>query len=127
MNIQLGCCIFNQILEIQEFVIDQHYQQLERSLVSHQFDSADMKFVFVRRCVRRQVETAFYLPLRRIVLPMITKVLSTQASSLTASMDVIQLLAPHRFHNPSDLRIYIFLVDLEFHHLWIDHQNYHHV
>lgn len=56
------------LLEVEEYTLQQFGQQMTQVLSDRRPDSNAEKIrVFVRRCVRRQVESAVYLPLRRAV------------------------------------------------------------
>jgi hypothetical protein len=77
------------LLEVEEDTIQQFGQQMTQVLSDRRPDSnSEIIRVFVRRCVRRQVESAIYLPLRRAVFRIVysftaVKVMTSLHSSLT--------------------------------------------
>jgi hypothetical protein len=64
--------ISQALSEVETFMLQNYQQQMEQSLTDRNRKlSKDQISTFVRRCVRRQVEAAIYLPLRRQILKLI--------------------------------------------------------
>eukprot|EP01038_Epipyxis_sp_PR26KG_P007258 gene7258-9895_t len=79
------------LAEVEQFVLQQHQQQMVHSLKHRNPDLAqDALMSFVRKCVRRQVEAAVYLPLRRTVFRIVYSFLSEKSREMMHAMAILQ-------------------------------------
>ena len=86
------------LAEVEAFVLEHHLSQMLQSLASRKPDySEEQCRVFVRRCVRRQVEAAIYLPLRRNVFRIVYSFVAVQAQCMQRAMGLLQQAAPDYF------------------------------
>eukprot|EP01035_Chromulina_nebulosa_P019594 gene19594-25498_t len=83
--------ISHALSEVEQFVIQQHYQHMSHALQDRRPDlsSEDVR-VFIRKCVRRQVEAAIYLPLRRTIFRIVYSFLATKAQKIQRAMSILQ-------------------------------------
>jgi hypothetical protein len=84
--------------EVETFMLNNYQQQMEQSLADrNQKMSKDQVTTFVRRCVRRQVEAAIYLPLRRQILKLIFPFINGQAHEMQHALHMLQQANPKFF------------------------------
>ena len=87
--------------EVEQFVLQQHQQQMTQELADRKPGlNADQLHTFVRRCVRRQVEAAIFLPLRRTVFRIVYSFITEQAQKMQRAMASLQQATPHYFMVP---------------------------
>jgi hypothetical protein len=87
------------LAEVEAFVLQSHQKQLESSLIDRNPSmESDQARNFVRRCVRRQVEAAIYLPLRRSVFKIIYPFISEKAQQMQQSLYILQHAPPSFFN-----------------------------
>lgn len=87
--------------EVEQFVLQQHQQQMTQELSDRKPGlNADQLHTFVRRCVRRQVEAAIFLPLRRTVFRIVYSNIADQAQKMHHAMAVLQQATPEYFMVP---------------------------
>jgi hypothetical protein len=86
------------LAEVETFVIQQHSQQMALTLRERREDvsSEDIR-VFVRKCVRRQVEAALYMPLRRTIFRIVYSFIAIRSSELQRDMMILQHADPSFF------------------------------
>lgn len=86
------------LAEVENFVIQQHNQQMTQELRERRPDlGAEDARVFIRKCVRRQVEAALYLPLRRSIFRIVYSYLATKAQKIQRAMTTLQQADPAFF------------------------------
>ena len=84
--------------EVEAFVLKEHSLQMTSMLQRRRPTlSADKIRTFVRRCVRRQVEAALYLPLRRKVLRIIQPFLTRRTFVMQRAMQILAQAPPEFF------------------------------
>jgi len=75
------------LTEVEQFVLQHHHQQMHAELKERRPEmSVDQISTFVRRCVRRQVEAALFLPLRRSVVKQVFSFMSPNAQEMQLSL-----------------------------------------
>lgn len=90
--------ILQAVSEVQEYVLDSFQSQLVNTLHKRNRDmSSEEVITFVRRCVRRQVEAAIYLPLRRNVIKLTFPFLSAETAELQRAMAALRDASPLLF------------------------------
>jgi hypothetical protein len=86
------------LAEVEVFVLQQHQQQMIQPLLDRKPDlSPEQLHTFVRRCVRRQVEAALFLPLRRNVFRIVYSFIADQAQSMQDALSILQDAGPEYF------------------------------
>jgi hypothetical protein len=91
-------CLREALLQVEEHILQQFGQQMTQVLGDRRPDlDAEKIRVFVRRCVRRQVESAIYLPLRRAVFRIVYSFTAVRVSLLLPVPLPPSPLAPSRF------------------------------
>lgn len=84
--------------EVEAFVLKEHSAQMMATLQKRRPNlCSDKVRTFVRRCVRRQVEAALYLPLRRKVLRIIQPFLTRRTFVIQRAMGILQQAPPEFF------------------------------
>ena len=87
--------------EVEQFVLQQHQQQMIQELGDRKPGlNADQLQTFVRRCVRRQVEAAIFLPLRRSIFRIVYSFVAEQAQNMQRAMALLQHATPQYFMIP---------------------------
>jgi len=87
--------------EVEQFVLQQHQQQMIQELGDRKPGlNADQLQTFVRRCVRRQVEAAIFLPLRRSIFRIVYSFVAEQAQNMQRAMARLQHATPQYFMIP---------------------------
>ena len=90
--------ISQALSEVESFVLLQHTQQMTQTLRERKPDfSPEQLRTFIRRCVRRQVEAAIFLPLRRTIFRIIYSFIANQAEKLQNALTVLQNAKPDYF------------------------------
>lgn len=90
--------IHQALAEVEAFVIQQHNQQMAHALRDRRPDVSDEDIrVFVRKCVRRQVEAAVYMPLRRTIFRIVYSFVATRSADLQRDMMILQSAEPSFF------------------------------
>jgi hypothetical protein len=80
-------CLREALLQVEEHILQQFGQQMTQVLGDRRPDlDAEKIRVFVRRCVRRQVESAIYLPLRRAVFRIVYSFTAVKVSLITSAL-----------------------------------------
>lgn len=81
--------------EVEQFVQEQHMSQMIQTLRSRRADlNQEQLRSFVRKCIRRQVEAALYLPLRRTVFRIVFNFLAAKSKTLQRSITLLQRATP---------------------------------
>jgi hypothetical protein len=81
--------------EVEQFVQQQHMAQMIATLGSRRPDLTEEQLrSFVRKCIRRQVESALYLPLRRTVFRIVFSFLAAKSKSLQRAITLLQRATP---------------------------------
>jgi len=81
--------------EVEQFVQQQHMSQMIQTLRTRRADlSEDQLRSFVRKCIRRQVEAALYLPLRRTVFRIVFSFLAGKSKDLQRAISMLQQATP---------------------------------
>ena len=81
--------------EVEQFVQQQHMSQMVQTLHSRRPDlNEDQQRSFVRKCIRRQVEAALYLPLRRTVFRIVFSFLAGKSKHLQRAITLLQRASP---------------------------------
>ena len=84
--------------EVEAFVLKEHSTQMTVTLQKRRPSlCADKIRTFIRRCVRRQVEAALYLPLRRKVFRIIQPFLTRRTFMVQRAMQILQQAPPDFF------------------------------
>ena len=84
--------------EVEAFVLRDHSAQMTSLLQKRRPNlNSDKIRTFVRRCVRRQVEAALYLPLRRKILRIIQPFLTRRTFVIQRAMAILQQAPPEFF------------------------------
>jgi hypothetical protein len=95
--------LHDALAEVELFVQQQHEQQLLNVLLSRRPDwTVDQRLKLVRLCIRRQVESALYLPLRRTVFRIVQSYVAEKAKKLQRAVALLQHAKPS-----------VFMVDIE--------------
>lgn len=92
--------------EVEQFTLNRHQEQMKDELRARRPEmSAEAIAVFVRRCVRRQVESALFLPLRRAVYRLVIKYTARSAQLMQTSLNTLSVATPAFFMvDPNALR-----------------------
>jgi hypothetical protein len=86
------------LAEVEQFVQQQHEQQLVQTLRSRRPEwTEDQQQKLVRQCIRRQVEAALYLPLRRSLVRLLLAALESKSQQLQRSISLLQRAKPSVF------------------------------
>ena len=86
------------LLEVEQFTLQNHGQMMTQVLRDRRSDLCEDQIKsFLRRCVRRQVEAAVYLPLRRNLLKIVYSFIARRAEKLHKSIEFLQLVSPELF------------------------------
>ncbi len=86
------------LAEVEAFVLEHHLPQMLQTISGRRPGySSEQCRVFVRRCVRRQVEAAIFLPLRRNVFRIVYSFVAVQAQCMQRAMGLLQQAAPDYF------------------------------
>jgi hypothetical protein len=86
------------LLEVEQFTLLHHGQMMTQVLRDRRSDlNEDQIKSFVRRCVRRQVEAAVYLPLRRHLLRIVYSFIAKRAEKLHKSIEFLHSMSPKYF------------------------------
>lgn len=86
------------LTEVEVFVLQQHQQLMIHSLLDRKPELTPEQFhTFVRRCVRRQVEAALFLPLRRNVFRIVYSFIADQAQNMQDALSILQDAGPEYF------------------------------
>jgi hypothetical protein len=84
--------------EVEQFTLQHHGQLMTQVLRDRRTDLEENQVkAFVRRCVRRQVEAAVYLPLRRAVLRIVYSFIAKKAERLHKAIEHLRHLSPTYF------------------------------
>ena len=86
------------IAEVEQFTLTQHQQHMKDELKARRPEiSGEAINVFVRRCVRRQVEAALFLPLRRDIFRILLKHVRPQAQKMQIALTALSAASPEFF------------------------------
>lgn len=86
------------LAEVEQFVQQQHEAQLLLTLQSRRPEwTEDQQLKLVRQCIRRQVEAALYLPLRRSMVRLLLSSLETKVKSMQRAVAVMMPAKPSVF------------------------------
>lgn len=86
------------LAEVEQFVQQQHEQQLVATIRSRRPEwTEEQQLKLVRQCIRRQVEAALYLPLRRPLVRILLGALDSKVKQLQRSISVLLLAKPSVF------------------------------
>ena len=84
--------------EVEQFTLQNHGQLMTQVLRDRRADLEETQVkAFVRRCVRRQVEAAVYLPLRRTLLRIVYSFIAKKAEKLHKAIEYLRHLSPTYF------------------------------
>eukprot|EP01034_Spumella_vulgaris_P023345 gene23345-29558_t len=84
------------LTEVEQFVQQQHQQQMVQTLRDRRPDlDPEQLRSFVRKCIRRQVEAALYLPLRRNVFRIVYSFVAQKSKQMQRSMTLLQQATPN--------------------------------
>ncbi len=84
--------------EVVQFVQQQHQQQMISALAPRQPEfSMEQLQSFVNKCIRRQVEAALYLPLRRTIIRIVYSYLAKKSQQMQRAMSLLQQAPPSFF------------------------------
>lgn len=84
------------LAEVEQFVQQQHQMQTTKLLQMRRPDfNADQQLSFVRKCIRRQVEAALFLPLRRTLFRILQTALGEKSRKMQRSIELLQQAAPN--------------------------------
>lgn len=90
--------LHDALAEVEQFVQEQHEQQLEFVLKSRRPDwTEEQRLKLVRLCIRRQVESALYLPMRRNVFGIVQNFVSDKSRKLHRAISLLQQAKPSVF------------------------------
>jgi hypothetical protein len=90
--------ISQALSEVELFVLQQHQQQMAQALIERKSDmTQEQSRVFIRKCVRRQVEAALFLPLRRNAFRIVFSFIAEQAQAMQRALTVLQQAPPEYF------------------------------
>lgn len=91
--------VFDALSEVEQFTLQNHGQTLTQVIRDRRSDlTEDQIKSFVRRCVRRQVESAVFLPLRRTLLRIVYSFISVRAEKLNKAMESLRHASPKYFY-----------------------------
>lgn len=77
-------CVEQALVEVEEYTLQQFGQQMTHVLSDRRPSAGQDKIrQFVRRCVRRQVEAAVFLPLRRTVFRIVYSFVAVKVLGLS--------------------------------------------
>lgn len=83
--------ISQALAEVESFVLEHHLHHMSVSLHDCNPNMDDeARRIFVRKCVRRQVEASVYLPLRRSIFRIVYSYLASNAQQLQRALLVLQ-------------------------------------
>jgi len=86
------------LAEVEQFVQQLHMAQMIQTLKTRREDlNEDQLRSFVRKCIRRQVEAALYLPLRRTVFRIVFTFLAEKSKLLQRAITMLQGAPPKFF------------------------------
>ncbi len=86
------------LAEVEQFVQQQHQQQMMQALASRRPNfSTEQLYSFVNKCIRRQVEAALYLPLRRTIIRIVYSYLAVKSQTMQRAMALLQQAPPAYF------------------------------
>lgn len=86
------------LAEVEQFVQQQHEQQLVATIRSRRPEwTEEQQLKLVRQCIRRQVEAALYLPLRRPLVRILLGALDSKVKQLQRSVSVLLMAKPSVF------------------------------
>lgn len=86
------------LAEVEQFVQQQHEQQLLHMITGRRPEwSSDQRMKLVRQCIRRQVEAALFLPLRRSIFRLVQQNLAARSKHLQRAIAVLQQAKPSVF------------------------------
>jgi hypothetical protein len=86
------------LAEVEQFVQQQHEQQLVATIRSRRPEwMEEQQLKLVRQCIRRQVEAALYLPLRRPLVRILLGALDSKVKQLQRSVSVLLMAKPSVF------------------------------
>jgi hypothetical protein len=84
--------------EVEQFTLQQHNQQMHAELRARRPQmSPDQITTFVRRCVRRQVEAALFLPLRRTLVRIVFSFVAPEAQRMQNSLQTLSAASTQYF------------------------------
>ena len=90
--------ISQALSEVELFVLQQHQQQMAQALIDRKNDMTQEQVrVFIRKCVRRQVEAALFLPLRRNAFRIVFSFIAEQAQAMQRALTILQQAPPEYF------------------------------
>ncbi len=89
----------NQALsEVEQFILQQHQHQMVLKLKERRPEmNPDQLATFVRRCVRRQVEAALFLPLRRSVFRIVFSFIAPKVQQNQAALNKLMYASTDHF------------------------------
>lgn len=97
--------LHDALAEVEQFVQQQHEQQMNQALMNRRPDwSADQRNRLIRQCIRRQVESALFLPLRRSVFRILQIHLQTKIRKLHSAISILQQAKPSVFMVDSNVQ-----------------------
>lgn len=86
------------LAEVEQFVLQQCGQQLLQALKDRKADlDEEQAATFARRCVRRQVEAALFLPLRRNAFRITYSFIAEQTHQMQSSLELLLRAPPEYF------------------------------
>ena len=90
--------LHDAVAEVEQFVLQQHEQQLNVTLKIRRPEwTDDQRLKLVRLCIRRQVESALYLPLRRNVFRIVQSFVADKSKKLHHAIALLQHAKPGVF------------------------------
>ncbi len=90
--------LHDALAEVEQFVQQQHEQQMIQALSNRRPDwSTDQRNKLIRQCIRRQVESALFLPLRRSVFRILQAHLQSKIRKLHGAISILQQAKPSVF------------------------------
>eukprot|EP01035_Chromulina_nebulosa_P022404 gene22404-29010_t len=98
--IRFGCLTYmkDALSEVELFVTQQHQEQMMSRLAQRQPNlTSEQLRSFTRKCIRRQVEAALYLPLRRILFRIVYSYLAVSSKAMQRAMMLLQQATPKFF------------------------------
>ena len=86
------------ITEVEQFTLTQHQERMRDELKARRPEmSGEAVNIFVRRCVRRQVEAALFLPLRREIFRILVRQVRPQAQTMQVALHALSSASPSFF------------------------------
>ena len=83
------------LIEVEQFVQQQHLSQMIDTLSQRRIDlNSEQLTSFVKKCIRRQVEAALYLPLRRTIFRIVFTFLTEKSKKLQKAILLLQRASP---------------------------------